>query len=47
MCIRDRSKRDKEARKKQHVVSVKEVKLRPNIEENDFNTKEMCIRDRG
>ena len=35
----EQSKRDKEARKKQHVVSVKEVKLRPNIEENDFNTK--------
>lgn len=35
----EQSKREKEARKKQHVVSVKEVKLRPNIEDNDFNTK--------
>lgn len=35
----EQSKRDREARKKQHVVSVKEVKLRPNIEDNDFNTK--------
>lgn len=35
----EQSKRDKEARKKQHVVSVKEVKLRPGIEEHDFQTK--------
>ena len=35
----EQSKREKKARKKQHVVSVKEVKLRPNIEDNDFNTK--------
>lgn len=33
------SKREKEARKKQKIISVKEVKLRPNIEDNDFNTK--------
>lgn len=35
----EQSKRDREARKKQHIVSVKEVKLRPNIEDNDFDTK--------
>ncbi|MEL7624634.1 MAG: translation initiation factor IF-3 [Clostridiales bacterium] len=35
----EQSKREKEARKKQHVISVKEVKLRPNIEDNDFHTK--------
>jgi translation initiation factor IF-3 len=35
----EQSKRDRETRKKQHVVNVKEVKLRPNIEDNDFNTK--------
>ncbi len=35
----EQSKRDKEARKKQKVVNVKEVKLRPNIEDNDFDTK--------
>ncbi|MHB8172762.1 MAG: translation initiation factor IF-3 [Thermincolia bacterium] len=35
----EQSKRDKEARKKQKVVSIKEVKLRPNIEDNDFETK--------
>lgn len=33
------AKREKEARKKQKIISVKEVKLRPNIEDNDFNTK--------
>lgn len=35
----EQSKREREARKKQHVVSLKEVKLRPNIEDNDFQTK--------
>ena len=35
----EQSKREREARKKQHVISVKEVKLRPNIENNDFQTK--------
>lgn len=35
----EQSKREKEARKKQRVISVKEVKLRPNIEEHDFQTK--------
>lgn len=32
-------KKNREARKKQKVVSVKEVRLSPTIEENDFNTK--------
>ncbi|MGI5921846.1 MAG: translation initiation factor IF-3 [Syntrophomonadaceae bacterium] len=35
----EQSKREKEARKKQKVISVKEVKMRPNIEEHDFQTK--------
>lgn len=35
----DQQKRDKEARKRQKVVTVKEVKLRPNIEEHDYNVK--------
>lgn len=35
----EQQKRDKEAKKKQKVVTVKEVKLRPNIEEHDFNVK--------
>ena len=32
-------KREKEARKNQRVVQIKEVKFRPNIEEHDFDTK--------
>jgi len=35
----EQSKREREARKKQHVVDVKEIKLRPNIEEHDFQIK--------
>lgn len=35
----EQSKRDKEAKKKQKIVSVKEVKLRPNIEDHDFEVK--------
>jgi len=35
----EQSKREKEARKKQKTVSIKEVKLRPNIENHDFQVK--------
>lgn len=35
----EQQKRDKEAKKKQKVVTVKEVKVRPNIEDHDFNVK--------
>lgn len=35
----EQSKREKEARKKQKTVSIKEVKLRPNIEDHDFEVK--------
>jgi translation initiation factor IF-3 len=35
----EQSKREKEARKKQKVISIKEVKLRPNIDEHDFQVK--------
>ncbi|WP_353892658.1 translation initiation factor IF-3 [Proteinivorax hydrogeniformans] len=35
----EQAKREKEAKKKQHVISVKEVKLRPKIDEHDFQTK--------
>ena len=35
----EQQKRDKEARKKQKVITIKEVKLRPNIEQHDFNVK--------
>ncbi|RSL32984.1 translation initiation factor IF-3 [Salibacterium salarium] len=35
----EQQKKEKEARKKQTVINVKEVRLSPNIEEHDFNTK--------
>jgi translation initiation factor IF-3 len=35
----DLSKREKEAKKKQKVITVKEVWLKPTIEEHDFNFK--------
>lgn len=35
----EQSKREKEARKNQKIISIKEVKLRPNIEDHDFETK--------
>ncbi|HIT91204.1 MAG TPA: translation initiation factor IF-3 [Candidatus Merdenecus merdavium] len=33
------ARKDKEAKKKQKVVDVKEVRLSPNIDANDLNTK--------
>lgn len=33
------AKREKEAKKKQHVVNVKEVRISPVIDDNDFQTK--------
>ena len=33
------AKREKEARKKQKVIDVKEIRITPNIEENDLKTK--------
>ncbi|NJP37034.1 translation initiation factor IF-3 [Alkalicoccus luteus] len=35
----EQQKKDKEARKKQKIINLKEVRLSPNIEEHDFNTK--------
>ena len=35
----EQQKRDKEAKKKQKVFTLKEVKLRPNIEDHDFEVK--------
>jgi translation initiation factor IF-3 len=35
----EQSKKDREARKKQKVTTVKEVKLRPNIDTHDFDVK--------
>jgi translation initiation factor IF-3 len=35
----EQTKRQKEARKKQKVVSIKEVRMSPKIEEHDFQVK--------
>ena len=35
----EQSRKEKEARKKQKTVDVKEVRLSPNIDTNDLNTK--------
>lgn len=35
----DQTKREKENKKAQHQVKVKEIKLRPNIDDHDFETK--------
>lgn len=35
----EQSKREREARKKQRIINVKELKLRPNIENHDFQVK--------
>lgn len=37
-------KRGREARKKQHTVQVKEVRMRPKTEENDYQVKSRQIR---
>ena len=33
------ARKEKEAKKKQKVIEIKEVRLSPNIEDNDLNTK--------
>jgi len=35
----EQSKREKEARRNQKQITIKEVKIRPNIEEHDYNVK--------
>ncbi len=35
----EQSKRDREARKNQKLTTVKEIKLRPNIDKHDFDVK--------
>lgn len=38
------ARKEKEARKKQKIVELKEVRLSPNIESNDLNTKTSAAR---
>ncbi|NLT63684.1 MAG: translation initiation factor IF-3 [Clostridiales bacterium] len=35
----EQSKKEKEAKKNQHIVEVKEIRMSPGIGENDFNVK--------
>jgi len=35
----EQSKKEKEAKKKQKIIQVKEIKMRPNIEEHDYQVK--------
>ena len=35
----EQARKEKEAKKKQKIVDIKEVRLSPNIESNDLNTK--------
>ncbi|MEG6520808.1 translation initiation factor IF-3 [Desulfotomaculum sp. 1211_IL3151] len=35
----EQSKRDKETKKKQRIIQIKEVKLRPRIEDHDYSVK--------
>ena len=35
----DQMRREKEAKKKQKVIEIKEIRLSPNIDTNDLNTK--------
>ena len=41
----EQEKRDREARKHQHADKLKEVKLRPNIDDHDYETKVKHMRD--
>ncbi|OEH84441.1 translation initiation factor IF-3 [Desulfuribacillus stibiiarsenatis] len=40
----EQTKKEKEARKNQKIISIKEVRLSTNIEENDFQTKLRSVR---
>src|SRR5580692_9145921 len=40
----EQQKKKNEARKKQKVVEIKEVKVRPNIDENDYQVKIRAMR---
>lgn len=35
----EQQKREKETKKRQKIVNIKEVKIRPNIEDHDYNVK--------
>jgi len=40
----DQEKKQREAKKKQHIIHTKELKIKPNIEEHDYNVKVAHLR---
>ncbi len=40
----EQTRKEKEARKKQRVIEIKEIRLSPNIDTNDLNTKRSAAR---
>lgn len=40
----EQSRKEKEARKKQKVIEIKEIRMSPNIDTNDLNTKVAAAR---
>lgn len=40
----EQARRQKEARRKQHIVEIKEIRMSPNIDTNDLNTKTTAAR---
>ena len=40
----EQSRKEKEARKKQRVIEIKEIRMSPNIDTNDLNTKVAAAR---
>ena len=40
----EQMRKEKEAKRKQHVVEIKEIRLSPNIDTNDLNTKVTAAR---
>ena len=41
----DQTKREKEGKKSQHQIKVKEIKVKPNISEHDLDTKGRQLKD--
>ena len=41
----DQTKREKESKKSQHQIKIKEIKLKPNIDTHDLETKERHARE--
>ncbi len=39
----EQRKREKEARKRQHIIHVKEIKFRPKIDQHDYHTKKAHV----